>query len=119
MNRPHMLHPLNRRAFGSAGSVFFWERRSRLKATVPAQGDGPGSRRRSRLRATFAECGVSRLIPSPPYTDAMIDPALRIGIVGATGAVGRVTLAELTARGHTRIRAFASRRSAGTTVDCI
>ena len=49
----------------------------------------------------------------------MIDPGLRIGIVGATGAVGRVTLNELAARGHTNVRAFASRRSAGTSVDGI
>jgi aspartate-semialdehyde dehydrogenase len=47
----------------------------------------------------------------------MIDPELRIGIVGATGAVGRVTLEYLTARGHTNIRTFASHRSAGTSVD--
>jgi aspartate-semialdehyde dehydrogenase len=46
----------------------------------------------------------------------MIDPALRIGIVGATGAVGRVTLEYLTARGHANIRTFASRRSAGSSV---
>ena len=43
----------------------------------------------------------------------MIDPELRIGIVGATGAVGRVTFEHLAERGHTNIRAFASRRSAG------
>ena len=43
----------------------------------------------------------------------MIDPELRIGIVGATGAVGRVTLEYLVDRGHTNIRTFASRRSAG------
>jgi aspartate-semialdehyde dehydrogenase len=49
----------------------------------------------------------------------MIDPALRIGIVGATGAVGRVTLDYLTARGHTNVRAFASRRSAGASIDGI
>jgi aspartate-semialdehyde dehydrogenase len=47
----------------------------------------------------------------------MIDPGLRIGIVGATGAVGRVTLEYLTARGHANIRTFASRRSAGSSVD--
>jgi aspartate-semialdehyde dehydrogenase len=47
----------------------------------------------------------------------MLDPGLRIGIVGATGAVGRVTLEYLTARGHRSIRTFASRRSAGSTVD--
>jgi aspartate-semialdehyde dehydrogenase len=49
----------------------------------------------------------------------MIDPALRIGVVGATGAVGRVTLDYLTARGHTSVRAFASSRSAGGSVDGI
>ena len=41
----------------------------------------------------------------------------RIGVVGATGAVGRVTLALLRERGHDQVRAFASSRSAGTTVD--
>jgi aspartate-semialdehyde dehydrogenase len=43
----------------------------------------------------------------------------RIGVVGATGAVGRVTLALLRERGHDQVRAFASARSAGTTVDGI
>ena len=38
----------------------------------------------------------------------MIDPELRIGVVGATGAVGRVTLQYLLDRGYTNIRAFAS-----------
>jgi aspartate-semialdehyde dehydrogenase len=37
----------------------------------------------------------------------------RIGVVGATGAVGRVTLELLRERGYARIRAFASHRSAG------
>ncbi len=41
----------------------------------------------------------------------------RIGVVGATGAVGRVTLALLRERGHDQVRAFASSRSAGTTID--
>ena len=43
----------------------------------------------------------------------MIDPDLRIGVVGATGTVGRVTLQYLLERGYTNIRAFASWRSAG------
>ena len=43
----------------------------------------------------------------------MIDPDLRIGIVGATGAVGRVTLEYLVHLGHENIRTFASSRSAG------
>jgi aspartate-semialdehyde dehydrogenase len=43
----------------------------------------------------------------------MLEPDHRIGVVGATGAVGRVTLQYLVDRGCTNIRAFASRRSAG------
>ncbi len=39
--------------------------------------------------------------------------AVRIGVVGATGAVGRVTLELLGARGYADVRAFASSRSAG------
>src|SRR5919109_3610074 len=38
----------------------------------------------------------------------------RIGVVGATGAVGGVTLALLAERGYEHVRAFASARSAGT-----
>lgn len=37
----------------------------------------------------------------------------RIGVVGATGAVGTVTLSILADRGYERVRAFASSRSAG------
>src|SRR5918992_2084139 len=37
----------------------------------------------------------------------------RFGVVGATGAVGTVTLELLAARGYTDVRAFASARSAG------
>jgi aspartate-semialdehyde dehydrogenase len=40
----------------------------------------------------------------------------RIGVVGATGAVGTVTLALLAEHGVEDVRAFASRRSAGTRV---
>ena len=43
----------------------------------------------------------------------MIDRGLRIGVVGATGAVGRVTLEYLVDLGHENIRTFASARSAG------
>jgi aspartate-semialdehyde dehydrogenase len=46
-------------------------------------------------------------------SSAAIDPGLRIGVVGATGAVGRVTLQLLLDRGYTNIRTFASWRSAG------
>jgi aspartate-semialdehyde dehydrogenase len=41
----------------------------------------------------------------------------RIGVVGATGAVGTVTLALLRERGYEQIRAFASARSAGLALD--
>jgi aspartate-semialdehyde dehydrogenase len=44
------------------------------------------------------------------------DLNLRIGVVGATGAVGRVTLELLAERGFADVRAFASARSAGRTV---
>jgi aspartate-semialdehyde dehydrogenase len=44
----------------------------------------------------------------------MADP--RIGVVGATGAVGRVTLALLAERGFGQVRAFASERSAGSSI---
>jgi aspartate-semialdehyde dehydrogenase len=40
----------------------------------------------------------------------------RIGVVGATGAVGQVTLELLAERGFEQVRTFASSRSAGTTV---
>jgi aspartate-semialdehyde dehydrogenase len=40
----------------------------------------------------------------------------RIGVVGATGAVGTVTLALLAERGYEDVRAFASARSAGSSV---
>jgi aspartate-semialdehyde dehydrogenase len=43
----------------------------------------------------------------------MFDPELRIGVVGATGAVGRVTLDLLREGGQRNVRAFASARSAG------
>jgi aspartate-semialdehyde dehydrogenase len=42
---------------------------------------------------------------------------LRIAVVGATGAVGRVTIALLRERGYDNVRAFASTRSAGTEID--
>jgi aspartate-semialdehyde dehydrogenase len=40
----------------------------------------------------------------------------RIGVVGATGAVGAVTLSLLADRGYESVRAFASSRSAGSTI---
>jgi aspartate-semialdehyde dehydrogenase len=42
---------------------------------------------------------------------------VRIGVVGATGAVGPVALELLRERGYEHVRAFASARSAGTTVE--
>jgi aspartate-semialdehyde dehydrogenase len=41
----------------------------------------------------------------------------RIGVVGATGAVGQVTTRILRERGYSQVRAFASQRSAGSTID--
>jgi aspartate-semialdehyde dehydrogenase len=46
-----------------------------------------------------------------------MDERPRIGVVGATGAVGRVTLELLRERGYDDVRAFASARSAGTVLD--
>ena len=43
--------------------------------------------------------------------------AARIGVVGATGAVGPVALRLLRERGYDNVRAFASARSAGTSVE--
>ena len=43
-------------------------------------------------------------------------PSPRIGVVGATGAVGAVTLELLAERGYGDVRAFASERSAGSRV---
>jgi aspartate-semialdehyde dehydrogenase len=44
---------------------------------------------------------------------------VRIAVVGATGAVGRVTIALLRERGYDKVRALASARSAGTEIDGI
>jgi aspartate-semialdehyde dehydrogenase len=46
----------------------------------------------------------------------MMDDRVRIGVVGATGAVGAVTLELLAERGYPNVRAYASARSAGTHV---
>ena len=50
-------------------------------------------------------------LSSPRPSDST--PDVRIGVVGATGAVGTVTLALLAERGFENVRAFASTRSAG------
>jgi aspartate-semialdehyde dehydrogenase len=47
------------------------------------------------------------------------NPQPRIGVVGATGAVGTITLQLLRDRGWTDVRAFASARSAGRDLDGI
>jgi aspartate-semialdehyde dehydrogenase len=55
-----------------------------------------------------------------PYTFRMAaNPHPRIGVVGATGAVGTITLQLLRDRGWTDVRAFASARSAGRDLDGI
>jgi aspartate-semialdehyde dehydrogenase len=46
-----------------------------------------------------------------------VDKSTKIGVVGATGAVGPVTLELLHERGYQNVRAFASSRSAGKVVD--
>jgi len=46
-----------------------------------------------------------------------MSPQPRIGVVGATGAVGTVTLRLLRERGYSDVRAFASARSAGRKLD--
>ena len=43
----------------------------------------------------------------------MVDPGLRVGVVGVSGAAGGVTLQLLLLRGYSNIRTFASWRSAG------
>jgi aspartate-semialdehyde dehydrogenase len=48
-----------------------------------------------------------------------VDKDARIGVVGATGAVGTITLELLRERGYTNVRAFASARSAGKRIDGI
>jgi aspartate-semialdehyde dehydrogenase len=45
-----------------------------------------------------------------------LDRSARIGVIGATGAVGPVTMELLRERGYENVRAFASARSAGTSV---
>ena len=47
----------------------------------------------------------------------MAEPRPRIGVVGATGAVGTVTVQLLRERGYRDVRLFASARSAGTVLD--
>ena len=54
----------------------------------------------------------ARALPRSSSRSASV-PDARIGVVGATGAVGTVTLALLAERGYTNVRAFASARSAG------
>jgi aspartate-semialdehyde dehydrogenase len=44
-------------------------------------------------------------------------PSARVGVVGATGAVGRVVVELLTERGFEDVRLFASARSAGSEID--
>src|SRR5712691_13433093 len=43
--------------------------------------------------------------------------SVSVGVIGATGAVGRVTIELLRERGYDDVRYFASTRSAGTEVD--
>src|SRR5829696_784931 len=76
---------------------WFPRRRSRSPVTCPAPTSSAPCRRCTRRSS--------------------LDRTARIGVVGATGAVGPLTLELLRKRGYTRVRAFASARSAGKTVD--
>src|SRR5262245_1004785 len=60
--------------------------------------------RRAMSSAPFKRCTMPSTLVS----------GVRVGVVGATGAVGRVTLELLRERGYENVRAFASARSAGT-----
>ena len=70
----------------------------------------PAGRRRARRPRA-----ARRLRPRGRRDRAVAAP--RIAVVGATGAVGRVTLELLREREYADVTAFASARSAGTTID--
>ena len=55
--------------------------------------------------------------PRPKPNASMSEQDVKIGVVGATGAVGSVTLDLLADRAFEHVRAFASSRSAGRTVE--
>src|SRR3954464_12952256 len=69
-------------------------------------------RPRSRLRATYRVRTSTAPCRRSTRRSSLASP-VRIGVVGATGAVGTVTLELLRERGYEQVRAFASARSAG------
>src|SRR4029453_9091019 len=77
-------------------------------------------RRRSASRASCApqrssaQCRPCTSVSAAMRRSASVPSGARIGVVGATGAVGTVALALLHERGYENVRAFASARSAGT-----
>src|SRR5207237_2121633 len=78
----------------------------------------PGSRRRSsRRRRSRSRVTFRAPTSTAPFRRCTRPSSLarsaRIGVVGATGAVGTVTLELLRERGYPNVRAFASARSAG------
>jgi aspartate-semialdehyde dehydrogenase len=77
----------------------------------------PAERRLSRFfgSSTRLHATSARGVPSAEAgrTLAAMPAGRRIGVVGATGAVGSVTLDLLRERGHESVRVFASARSAG------
>ena len=78
---------------------------------APDRSDGPLTRRQRLPRRSRAAWGA--------YTPSELvgtTSDIRIGVVGATGAVGTVTLDLLAKRGFRSVRALASARSAGTRV---
>src|SRR6266536_328303 len=57
--------------------------------------------------------------PERSRHNSRVERDATIGVIGATGAVGPVTLRLLRERGYSNVRAFASARSAGTQLDCL
>ena len=75
----------------------------------------------SPIKIAFYVPHASSSVPSrrstrPSSSGSLKMTDIRIGVVGATGAVGTITLELLAERGFERIRAFASARSAGSRV---
>ncbi len=84
--------------------------RARRRVHLADQDRLPHPARRRRARGPGAARGIRpghRRPGTRPVKDA------RIGVVGATGAVGTITLELLRERGYADVRAFASARSAG------
>src|SRR5262249_13653989 len=102
---PEAWPPTCSRRWPTRGSTSRSSRRRRsasLASSAPATWTAP-------CALSTRSSGSSRRIASMP--DA------RVGVVGATGAVGEVTRRLLRERGYENVRLFASARSAGRTLD--